>query len=426
MKYTAEQKAEIGKRAAENGVVSAIRYFSKNSKYPNLKESSVRDWRNAYTRELKMKCRESNESKPVVTELVQKKRGRPLLLGNELDEYVKTYLHFVREKGGVVNTAITIACAEGIIINHDSNLLTCNGGPISLTKDWGKYLLQRMGLVKRKATTKAKVTVEHFENVKAQFLFDIKAIVEIEEVPPALVINWDQTGINYVPVSSWTMAKEGSKRVEIFGLDDKRQITGVFGCNMEGDFLPIQIVYKGKTAKCLPKFSFPSDWHITYSTNHWSNESTMIDYIQRILLPYIQTKRKELKLSHDHRALVIYDRFKGQCTLDIMELLEQNNIDVVFVLANCTDRLQPLDVSVNKAAKNFLRGQFQKWYSSQVCQQLQNSEAEKEPIDLRLSVVKPLGAKWLVDMYDYFKSQPDIIKNGFKGAGITDYLSVAV
>ena len=38
--------------------------------------------------------------------------------------------------------------------------------------------------------------------------------------------------MHYVPVSSWTMAKEGSKRVEICGMDDKRQITAVFGCNM--------------------------------------------------------------------------------------------------------------------------------------------------------------------------------------------------
>ena len=43
-KYTTEQKAQIGKRAAEEGVVSTIRYYAK--KYPNLKESSVRDWSN--------------------------------------------------------------------------------------------------------------------------------------------------------------------------------------------------------------------------------------------------------------------------------------------------------------------------------------------------------------------------------------------
>ena len=37
--------------------------------------------------------------------------------------------------------------------------------------------------------------------MKAQFVFDIQAIVEMEEIPPDLIINWDHTGIHYVPVS---------------------------------------------------------------------------------------------------------------------------------------------------------------------------------------------------------------------------------
>ena len=37
----------------------------------------------------------------------------------------------------------------------------------------------------------------------------------MEEVADELVINWEHTGINYIPTSSWTMAEEGSKRVEI-------------------------------------------------------------------------------------------------------------------------------------------------------------------------------------------------------------------
>ena len=40
-KYTAEQKAQIGKRAAEMGIVSTIYHFSRS--YPNLKESTVHD-----------------------------------------------------------------------------------------------------------------------------------------------------------------------------------------------------------------------------------------------------------------------------------------------------------------------------------------------------------------------------------------------
>ena len=70
--------------------------------------------------------------------------------------------------------------------------------------------------------------------------------------PPALIINWDQTGINYVPVSSWTMEVEGSKRVELVGKDDKRQITAVFAGSMVGDFYLHSWCTKGRPhAVCL-------------------------------------------------------------------------------------------------------------------------------------------------------------------------------
>ena len=86
----------------------------------------------------------------------------------------------------------------------------------------------------------------NFEEVKAQFLFDIKVLVEMNEIPFDLIINWDQTDIHYVPVGSWTMEKEGSSRVEIVGVDNKQQITAVFTTSLTGDFLPPQLIYKGK------------------------------------------------------------------------------------------------------------------------------------------------------------------------------------
>ena len=59
-----------------------------------------------------------------------------------------------------------------------------------------------MGMVKQRACSKAKVDVERFETLKEGFLLDIKSIISFEEIPPDLVINWDQTGINYAPVAS--------------------------------------------------------------------------------------------------------------------------------------------------------------------------------------------------------------------------------
>ena len=101
-------------------------------------------------------------------------------------------------------------------------------------------------------------------------------------------------------------------RVPIIAADDKCQITVVFAGMLTGSFLPSQLIYKGTTKHCLPTVKFPSDWHITSSDNHWSNESTMILYLQNILFPYIDCKREELNLEVNFPILVIFDNFKAQ------------------------------------------------------------------------------------------------------------------
>ena len=133
--------------------------------------------------------------------------------------------------------------------------------------------------------------------------------------------------------------------------DDKRQVTALFAGSMTGDFLPPQLIYQGKTQCSLPKIDFPADWH-------WSNQSIMKDYVQKILLPYVERKRRELMVAEDYLALVLFDNFKAQCTPEILKVLDDNNINVLLMPPNCTDRLQPLDLTVNKSAKDFLRSKF--------------------------------------------------------------------
>ena len=50
---------------------------------------------------------------------------------------MKQFLHGVRDRGGVVNTTITLAAAKGILLVKNANLLIENGGHIDLTKEWG-------------------------------------------------------------------------------------------------------------------------------------------------------------------------------------------------------------------------------------------------------------------------------------------------
>jgi len=63
-----------------------------------------------------------------------------------------------------------------------------------------------------------------------------------------------------------------------------------------------------------------------------------------------------------------------------------------------------------------MRAKFEGWYADRII-------AQKD-IGLRFSVVKPIGAQWVIELYDYLKGHPHIISNGFKHVGITDALAL--
>ena len=48
--------------------------------------------------------------------------------------------------------------------------------------------------------------------------------------------------------------------------------------------------------------------------------------------------------------------------------------------------------------------------------------AELQPINLGMPVLKELGAKWTVEMAEYFGENPQIVVNGFVKAGIAGAL----
>ena len=94
-----------------------------------------------------------------------------------------------------------------------------------------------------------------------------------------------------VPVGDYTLEEKESKQIPIIGLEDKRQITVLLGCTLSGRLLPPQVIYAGSTNQVHPKFFFPEGWHITHIThtqNHWSNSESMCDYINNVIVPYVE------------------------------------------------------------------------------------------------------------------------------------------
>ena len=113
-----------------------------------------------------------------------------------------------------------------------------------------------------------------------------------------MVINVDDTGVNIVPTSNWTLHSQGSKQVPITGIDDKRQLTMDLANTYTGKLHPPQIIYQGKTDKVHPVFNFRESWHITHTSNQWSNEDTNIDFINNIKYSsaLLQAQRETLGL----------------------------------------------------------------------------------------------------------------------------------
>ena len=106
------------------------------------------------------------------------------------------------------------------------------------------------------------------------------------DTPKELSINFDQTPLSYVSPGKYTCDVKGVKTVPIKGMDEKRQMTATFAISMSGEFLLIQVIYEGKTKRCLPKYTFPANFDATFSENHWSNTEKFLSFLKKIVFVF--------------------------------------------------------------------------------------------------------------------------------------------
>ena len=83
--YREDEKMKIAKYANIYGTVSALRYFKQD--FPKLTESTIRPWLAKYRSQLKTTSSEDSECIQI-----SETRGRPLLLPNELERKLRTFI----------------------------------------------------------------------------------------------------------------------------------------------------------------------------------------------------------------------------------------------------------------------------------------------------------------------------------------------
>jgi len=254
----------------------------------------------------------------------------------------------------------------------------------------------------------------------------IAAAMEMHDVHPSLVINLDQTGVKLVPSSAWTYEKRNSSSVAVIGAEDKRQITACLASALNGELLPLQLIFQGKTERSLPDrtaASIASLCHLTCSENHWSSQTTMKQYISEIIMPYAETCVRKHRLHADAHIILVLDAWAVHKSEEFRLFLRTQHprIHLVFVPANCTSKLQVAGVALQRPFKHSISRRFNEWAVGQIKEQIQAGSVVGLTELLKMGIIKPLVLQWCVGSWSVLKERRDLITGAWHKCCVSLY-----
>ena len=336
-------KREAWKYALLHRTKVTVERFNKVYPKCTFVRTTINNW--------KLKMKKEKDGKTIF-----KKKGRPNLVSDDFMKKIKTIMIGTRTAGTAISRRIVMTIGNGVVRSNSPTLLKENGGSLELTENWVRGVIRSMNWTKRKGTTaKIEPSKQFLLEEKLTFQKKISGVIFEHDISKELIINLDQTPLSYVSPGKYTFDIKGVKTIPIKGIDDKRQITATFAISMSGEFLPIQVIYEGKTKRCLPKYTFPASFDATFSENHWSNTEKSLSFFNEIVFPHFKNVRKAKGYPDEQMSLIIMDTFKGQDNDEVAKLCRKNNCALISVPHNLANKFQPLDITVNKPAKSFIK-----------------------------------------------------------------------
>ena len=360
--------------------------------------------------------------------------GRPSLLTQypDVEEYVVDAITSIREAGGVINSIIIAAFFRGIVRAKYPELYK----RFRFTRVWCRWWFGRTfdWTYKRGSTSGQKLPAD-WEVQCAAMVQRVSAIAAEHSIRhPCFIINWDQTSCILVPAGKYTYANVKSKQVPIVGKDEKRQITAVVASTLEGEMLPLQLIFTGQDKNKQEQKAVPTlnevtakrvrDWHLTQTNNHWSTLESMKDYIRLIIKKWVDTKAREHNVVHPHVILLI-DCWSVHTSKAFREWIKKAypRYHVLFVPANCTSKAQPADAGLQRPFKNGITNSFNSWMADEIHHTVMGGvPAAQVRVDTGLKRLKPQMVHWAWASWDKLKRRPDFVKDSGDKCGLSSVL----
>ena len=394
-----------------------------------LNESTVRQWykKRSFTLALSTERR--------LAGCITPRAGRPSLLSRypDVEAYVTDAILSVRGGTGTINSILIASFFRGYVRAKYPDLFK----QYSFSRAWcRRWFGQTFDWSYKRGTTSGQKLPVDWEDQRAAMVHRVAATAAQHSIRhPCFIINWDQTGCVLLSTSKYTYADKKSKQVPMVGQDDKRQITAVVASTLEGEMLPLQLIFMGqdhnkKEQRAVPKLSEVTtrrvrDWHLTQTVNHWSSLESMKDYIRLIIKKWVEMKAAQHSVTNPHVILLI-DCWSVHTSAAFREWMRNNypTYHVLFVPANCTSKAQPADAGLQKPFKNGITNAFNAWMADEIFHLVKGGQPAAEVrVDTGIKRLKPLMVHWTWCAWDKLKRRPDVVTGSWDQCGLGGVLT---
>eukprot|EP01063_Lacrimia_lanifica_P003704 TRINITY_DN12001_c0_g1_i1.p1 TRINITY_DN12001_c0_g1~~TRINITY_DN12001_c0_g1_i1.p1 ORF type:complete len:605 (-),score=167.86 TRINITY_DN12001_c0_g1_i1:582-2207(-) len=281
-------------------------------------------------------------------------------MADELGELVRMTRN---DKKASMTAGEVAAFAQGVVMKHDARVLKENGGNVVVTREWGRRYLKKNNFQPRAKTSDRTVSAAHALSVAGDFYASIQETL----VEPEFLFNVDEYhALLAEGADGWTWQHASqAKRVAV-----RKVRVGLTMAALScagGELEQVQCIWQGKTdAVHVQGVSEPKIYQCHQPGSHFQNVVTWNAWLVDAFVPLVRAKRAGRAPADTPVCLIADAAGQHACTPETLELLEDEEVYLRRVPAQCTHIFQPADMLVLRNLKVAMSTAWKKYIAQTV------------------------------------------------------------
>lgn len=198
----------------------------------------------------------------------------------------------------------------------------------------------------------------------------------------AEIWNMDESGFSTVPTKFGEIITEkGAKRVAIMASQEHGTlVTMALAVNAFGQHIPPFFVFPRKNMHSMDLDLTTQASSGAASESGWMKQEQFVEFMRHFI--------RHSKASKDRPALLLMDNHNSHMSIEALDLALEHGVTILTFPPHCSDRMQPLDVSVYGPLKTFYKSKCDNWMKGNAGKEVQIQHIPKvidECLDLAVT-----------------------------------------